>query len=81
MFFILFLELSTEEEEGDEEGSSDEFSDSIEDDDVKVTAKSLGSAQVKPLITTAFSFPMLTFVLRHAVLDVFVHKTPGESCD
>ncbi|XP_030220445.1 myomegalin isoform X4 [Gadus morhua] len=43
-----FGELSTEEEEGDEEGSSDEFSDSIEDDDVKVTAKSLGSAQGAP---------------------------------
>ncbi|CAL8312430.1 unnamed protein product [Gadus morhua 'NCC'] len=43
-----FGELSTEEEEGDEEGSSDEFSDSIEEDDVKVTAKSLGSAQGAP---------------------------------
>ncbi|KAK0137352.1 Myomegalin [Merluccius polli] len=43
-----FGELSTEDEEeegDDEEGSTDEFSDSIEDDDVKVTAKSLGSAQ------------------------------------
>ncbi|KAG7273173.1 hypothetical protein CRUP_019300, partial [Coryphaenoides rupestris] len=43
-----FGELSTEDEEeegDDEEGSTDEFSDSIEDDDVKVTAKSLSSAQ------------------------------------
>ncbi|KAM4605288.1 myomegalin-like [Polymixia lowei] len=41
-----FGELSTEEEEeegDDEEGSSDEFTDSIEEDDVKVTARSLAS--------------------------------------
>lgn len=35
-----------DDEEGSEEGSSDEFSDSIEDDGVKVTARSLASAQV-----------------------------------
>ncbi|XP_062260294.1 myomegalin-like isoform X2 [Platichthys flesus] len=42
-----FGELSTEEEEeGDaEDGSSDEFSDSIEEDEDKVTAKSLSSVQ------------------------------------
>ncbi|XP_031137034.2 myomegalin isoform X8 [Sander lucioperca] len=42
-----FGELSTEEEEGDDEdGSSDEFTDSIEEDDDKVTARSLASIQV-----------------------------------
>lgn len=43
-------ELSTEEEEeeeDDEDGSSDEFTDSIEDDDNKVTTRSLASPQVK----------------------------------
>ncbi|XP_041752612.2 myomegalin isoform X2 [Coregonus clupeaformis] len=42
-----FGELSTEEEvEGDdEEGSTDEFSDSIEDDEEKLTAKSLASTK------------------------------------
>ncbi|XP_022610484.1 myomegalin-like isoform X2 [Seriola dumerili] len=41
-----FGELSTEEEEGDDEdGSSDEFTDSIEDDDDKVTARSLAFIQ------------------------------------
>ncbi|XP_029310085.1 myomegalin isoform X3 [Cottoperca gobio] len=43
-----FGELSTEEEEGDdEEGSSDEFTDSIEEDDNKVTARSLASIQAR----------------------------------
>ncbi|XP_039671038.1 myomegalin-like isoform X7 [Perca fluviatilis] len=45
-----FGELSTEEEEeeegDDEDGSSDEFTDSIEEDDDKVTARSLASIQV-----------------------------------
>ncbi|CAB1317143.1 unnamed protein product, partial [Coregonus sp. 'balchen'] len=42
-----FGELSTEEEEegDDEEGSTDEFSDSIEDDEEKLTAKSLASTK------------------------------------
>ncbi|XP_031666224.1 myomegalin isoform X5 [Oncorhynchus kisutch] len=43
-----FGELSTEEEEeegDDEEGSTDEFSDSIEDDEDKLTAKSLVSTK------------------------------------
>ncbi|XP_070701394.1 myomegalin-like isoform X2 [Pempheris klunzingeri] len=42
-----FGELSTDEEEegDDEDGSSDEFTDSIEEDDDKVTARSLGSIQ------------------------------------
>ncbi|XP_042184938.1 myomegalin isoform X4 [Oncorhynchus tshawytscha] len=43
-----FGELSTEEEEeegDDEEGSTDEFSDSIEDDEDKLTAKSLASTK------------------------------------
>ncbi|XP_035025418.2 myomegalin isoform X3 [Hippoglossus stenolepis] len=42
-----FGELSTEEEEegDDEDGSSDEFSDSIEEDEDKVTAKSLSFIQ------------------------------------
>lgn len=47
---VVFPELSTEEEEeGDDEdgGSSDEFTDSIEDDDDRVTARSLASIQVK----------------------------------
>ncbi|CAK6952464.1 myomegalin-like isoform X6 [Scomber scombrus] len=38
-------ELSTEEEGDDEDGSSDEFTDSIEEDDEKVTARSLASIQ------------------------------------
>lgn len=45
----MFSELSTEEEEeegDDEEGSTDEFSDSIEDDEDKLTAKSLASTKV-----------------------------------
>ncbi|XP_074507165.1 myomegalin-like isoform X2 [Sebastes fasciatus] len=46
-----FGELSTEEEEeeeGDnEDGSSDEFTDSIEEDDDKVTARSLASIQAR----------------------------------
>ncbi|XP_078119731.1 myomegalin isoform X3 [Sander vitreus] len=41
-----FGELSTEEEGDDEDGSSDEFTDSIEEDDDKVTARSLASVQV-----------------------------------
>lgn len=43
---VVFPELSTEDEEeegDDEDGSSDEFTDSIEDDDDKVTARSLAS--------------------------------------
>lgn len=48
---VVFPELSTEEEEeeeGDnEDGSSDEFTDSIEEDDDKVTARSLASIQVR----------------------------------
>eukprot|EP00063_Salmo_salar_P072658 XP_014047493.1 PREDICTED: myomegalin-like isoform X8 [Salmo salar] len=42
-----FGELSTEEEEegDDEQGSTDEFSDSIEDDEDKLTAKSLASTK------------------------------------
>ena len=46
---VVFSELSTEEEEeegDDEEGSTDEFSDSIEDDEDKLTAKSLASTKV-----------------------------------
>lgn len=44
---ILFPELSTEEEEGDDEdGSSEEFTDSIEEDDDSVNARSLTSGQV-----------------------------------
>lgn len=45
----MFAELSTEEEEegDDEDGSSDEFTDSIEEEDDKVTARSLASIQVK----------------------------------
>ncbi len=47
---VVFPELSTEEEEGgEEEGSSDEFTDSIEEDDDKVTARSLASIQVRYL--------------------------------
>ncbi|XP_070775639.1 myomegalin-like [Enoplosus armatus] len=45
-----FGELSTEEEEeegDDEDGSSDEFTDSIEEDDDKVTARSLASIQAR----------------------------------
>lgn len=49
MVFV-FPELSTEEEGGDDEdGSSDEFTDSIEEDDEKVTARSL-AIQVKYFI-------------------------------
>lgn len=49
----MFPELSTEEEEGDDEdGSSDEFTDSIEEDDDKVTARSLASIQVKYFLST-----------------------------
>lgn len=47
---VVFPELSTEEEEeegDDEDGSSDEFTDSIEEDDDKVTARSLSFIQVK----------------------------------
>lgn len=47
---VVFPELSTEEDEeegDDEDGSSDEFTDSIEEDDDKVTARSLASVQVK----------------------------------
>lgn len=36
-----------EEEEEDEDGSSDEFTDSIEEDDDKVTARSLASEAVR----------------------------------
>lgn len=39
----MFSELSTEEEEEDEDGSSDEFTDSIEEEDDKVTARRLAS--------------------------------------
>ncbi|XP_070831102.1 myomegalin-like isoform X6 [Chaetodon trifascialis] len=45
-----FGELSTEEEEeegDDEDGSSDEFTDSIEEDDEKVTSRSLASIQAR----------------------------------
>ncbi|CDQ97522.1 unnamed protein product, partial [Oncorhynchus mykiss] len=44
---VVFSELSTEEEEegDDEQGSTDEFSDSIEDDEDKLTAKSLASTK------------------------------------
>lgn len=51
MVFV-FPDLSTEEEEeegDDEDGSSDEFTDSIEEDDDKVTAGSLSFTQVKCL--------------------------------
>lgn len=56
-WLLFFSELSTdeereeeEEEEGDDEdGSSDEFTDSIEEDDDKVTARSLPSIQVENL--------------------------------
>lgn len=44
---ILFPELSTEEEEGDDEDGSSEFTDSIEEDDDSVNARSLTSGQVK----------------------------------
>lgn len=47
---VVFPALSTEDEEeegDDEDGSSDEFTDSIEDDDDKVTARSLASLKVK----------------------------------
>lgn len=49
---VVFPELSTEEDEeeeegDDEDGSSDEFTDSIEEDDNKVTARSLASNQVQ----------------------------------
>lgn len=51
---VVFSELSTdeeeegEEEEGDDEedSSSDEFTDSIEEDEDKVTARSLAAVQV-----------------------------------
>lgn len=46
--FAVSPELSTEEEEEDD--SSDEFTDSIEDDDAKVTTRSLSSPQVKHYI-------------------------------
>lgn len=52
-FFFVLPELSTEDEQRDEEGddeegssSSDEFTDSIEEDDSKVTARSLPAVQV-----------------------------------
>lgn len=47
---VVIPELSTEDEEeegDDEDGSSDEFTDSIEDDDDKVTARSLAFVQVE----------------------------------
>ena len=46
---VVFPELSTEEdeEEGDDaDGSSDEFTDSIEEDDDKLTARSVASIKV-----------------------------------
>lgn len=46
---VVISELSTEDEEeegDDEDGSSDEFTDSIEDEDDKVTARSLAFIQV-----------------------------------
>lgn len=66
---VVFLELSTEEEEeeegDDEDGSSDEFTDSIEEDDDKVTARSLASIQVKEtlMFTSSFTICSLRFVL------------------
>lgn len=44
---VVFSELSTEEEEGDEDGSSDEFTDSIEEDNDQVTARSSASVAVR----------------------------------
>ncbi len=47
---VVFPELSTEDEEeegDDEDGSSDEFTDSIEEEDDKVKARSLAPIQVK----------------------------------
>lgn len=66
---VVFLELSTEEEEeeegDDEDGSSDEFTDSIEEDDDKVTARSLASIQVKEtlMFTSSFTICSLRFIL------------------
>lgn len=60
MWLLLFPELSTEEEEEEEEGedgSSDEFTDSIEDDDKKVTSRSLVSSQVNLFTSTENSLP------------------------
>ncbi|KAL0966450.1 hypothetical protein UPYG_G00295450 [Umbra pygmaea] len=54
-----FGELSEEEEGDDEDGSSDEFSDSIEDDEDKLTARSLASTTTSVLsggpVATLFS--------------------------
>lgn len=66
---VVFPELSTEEEEeeegDDEDGSSDEFTDSIEEDDDKVTARSLASIQVEEtlMFTSSFTICSLRFVL------------------
>lgn len=50
MFFLLeYSSDETEDEEDDDEGagsSSEEFTDSIEDDGVKLTAQSLANTQV-----------------------------------
>lgn len=63
---VVFPELSTEEDEEDEEeghdeegsNTSDEFTDSIEEDDDKVTARSLAAVQVGPeAIFSNFKLP------------------------
>lgn len=69
---VVFPELSTEEEEeeeeegDDEEGSnssSDEFTDSIEEDDNKVTARSLAAVQVRTeLIFSKFLLHICLFL-------------------
>lgn len=70
---IVLPELSTEEEdeeeveEGDDEegSSSDEFTDSIEEDDNKVTPRSLAAVQVRTeLIFSSFKVPVSDLFLQ-----------------
>lgn len=75
---VVLPELSTEEEEeeeegDDEDGSSDEFTDSIEEDDDKVTARSLASIQVKEILmfTSSFTICSHRFAFVHSSSSLF----------
>lgn len=69
-------ELSTEDEEegDDEDGSSDEFTDSIEEDDDKVTARSLASVQVRYLYLHVSVKPLnVPALCDHRFMSCFSH--------
>lgn len=76
LFPAVCPELSTEDEEegDDEDGSSDEFTDSIEEDDDKVTARSLASFQVRYLCLHVAVKPLNVLALcDHRLMSCFSH--------